>query len=175
MPRRESETGTRRLRGSERRKKACELRLAHWNYEQIGEELGITKQAAHYHVKKALAELRAKTEESAEDIRSLELTRLDAIAAKLIMRSLKDDDAATDRLLRVMQRRADLTGIDAPQKIGGPSGGAIPFVGVTVTADKLKELSGQELDALAAVVTKLEDTPSADAGPDPGGESTPRR
>lgn len=176
MPRRESPTGRRRLKAAERRQKACRLRTEGWDYEYIGRQLGVTKQDAHYLVKTALADLRAKTEEAAADIRSIELKRLDLLTTKLFARALKkNDDAATDRLLRVMQRRADLTGIDAPQKIGGPSGGAIPVVGVTISADKLKDLSRQELDALEAIATKLGGTGSANAGADPSGESTPGR
>ena len=178
MPRRESPTGRRRLKAAERRQKACRLRTEGWDYEYIGRQLGITKQAAHYLVKTALADLRAKTEEAAADIRSIELKRLDLLTTKLFARALKkNDDAAIDRLLRVMQRRADLTGIDAPkrQENSGPGGGPIPVAGMLVSADNLKNLTEEELDGFEKIVAKLGTRRSADSAADTGGESSTGR
>lgn len=68
-------------------------------------------------VKRELKKVQAVNEKLATDIRALELERLDAMLLALWPKARKGNESSIDRVLRIMKRRADLTGIDAPQVI----------------------------------------------------------
>ena len=54
--------------------------------------------------------------EPAQELRALELERLDRLHEALWPRAIGGDDAALDRLLRVIDRRVRLLGLDAPAR-----------------------------------------------------------
>ena len=108
--------GATQAKAAERRRLAFELRKAGASYEEIGRSLGCTKQSAHAMVHKVLAELRARTEETAEDVRSLELHRLDSLLKGLWPKASQGDPLRVEKALKVMERRAKMTGIDMPDK-----------------------------------------------------------
>jgi hypothetical protein len=81
---------------------------------------------AYKDVKRELDKLRDEIKESAEDIRSMQDARLDAMLRAIWPRIVRDnpDLKAMDRGLRIMDRRAKLWGLDAPSKFAptDPSG-----------------------------------------------------
>ena len=96
------------------------LRIQGETFPEIGRKLGITKQAAHHHVSKALGELAKANKDRTAELRMLEGERLDAMACVLWPRATdpqNPDLVAVDRMLRIMDRRAKLFGLDAPTKI----------------------------------------------------------
>ena len=111
-----SPTAPRRTETAERKRQAVALRIAGATFEQIGERLGISKQAAHGLVVKALEATNKQTAETAEQLRAIELQRLDALQAALWADAMRGDEQKVDRVLRVMQRRAALLGLDAPAR-----------------------------------------------------------
>ena len=119
----------------ERRAQALELRKRGMSYRQIGQELGVSRNTAHRYVTEELDELRAETRASAEQLRDLELERLDQYLARLQPKIEDGDEKAIATALRVQERRAKLTGLDAPQRsevtIGGES-----------VIDRLREVVG---------------------------------
>lgn len=96
---------------------ALEMRKAGATYAHIAQVLNITETAARKAVLRALARLNEKVSESAEEVRRLELERLDALLAALWGKAQAGDGAAIDRVLRIMERRARLLGLDAPERI----------------------------------------------------------
>ena len=115
-----------------RRAKALLLRKAGMTYEQIGEMMGCTRQNAHQLVTKALQEIRIKGEQDAEEIKLLELERLDTFFMGLWQNAKKGNVQALDRALKIMERRAKLLGLDAPSKIAPTSpDGEAPYKGMT--------------------------------------------
>ncbi len=120
---------------AERDAHAAELRRRGYSYRAIAADMGVTPGAAHVAVQRAL---RAIVEEPAQDVRAMELERLDAMERKvqeILARKhitvnngrviyLDDqpvpDDTVTlqaiDRLLKIQERRARLLGLDAPAK-----------------------------------------------------------
>lgn len=96
-------------------RQAVELRTRGFTFAQIGEACGVTTQAAHWAVCKYLEETRAISREGAEEIRRLELDRLDRILATIGPQAEGGDLAAVDRVLRLQERRAHLLGLDAPK------------------------------------------------------------
>jgi len=112
----ESATSKRKMKGLERERAALELRKAGATYRAIGEALGITPVGAYRAVMRAIAKLNARVLEEAEAVRRLELERLDDLLLAMWPQAKKGNQGAVDRVLRIMERRARLLGIDAPVK-----------------------------------------------------------
>ena len=73
---------------------------------------------AYMDVKRELEKLRNIIGEEAEDIRQIELERLNDMLRAVWNQATgqEPDYGAVDRVLRIMKRRAELLGLDAPQK-----------------------------------------------------------
>lgn len=111
---------------AERRVRAIELRKAGLGYRQISEQLGVSVQQAWRDVQKALADLAEMEQDHAREYRQLELERLDALLSPLWLRArgrrIQHDDgtvedvppdyAAVDRVMRLMEARRRLLGLD---------------------------------------------------------------
>jgi hypothetical protein len=103
-----------RDRQSARRAEAVALRVAGMTFAQIGEKLGISKQAATDLVRVALSRAEALT---VDELRSQENLRLDRAQASIWAAVLSGDLAAVNTFLNISARRARLNGLDAPTKI----------------------------------------------------------
>ncbi len=98
----------------ERQRQALELRKAGVPYAKIAEALGYAHASGAH---KAVASALKKTlQEPADDLRKLELERLDAMLFAIWPSVTKGIQPAIDRALRIMERRAKLLGLDAPVK-----------------------------------------------------------
>ena len=88
----------------------------------------------------------AECAELAEHLRELENQRLDELQASLWDKALAGVLPAADRILRIMERRAKLNGLDAPQKIAptDPSG-ENPYI--KMSDNELRALAAQILEA----------------------------
>lgn len=102
----------RRVKAHTRQLQALELRKAGLTYARIAEICGYaSKIGAH---KAVQAAIRSTLREVAEDVRSLEIDRLDALLTGVYPQAIKGNQGAIDRVLRIMERRAKLLGLDAP-------------------------------------------------------------
>lgn len=110
-------TSAARIEAAETRKKALEMRLLGMPYRRISENLGISVSTAHKAVTKGLVELEKSQEDAAKGVLQMELDRLDQLQFAHFRQAVKGDGAATDRVLKIMDRRAKLLGLDAPSKI----------------------------------------------------------
>jgi hypothetical protein len=102
---------------AERRVQALQLRMAGASYRAIGSRLGVSEAQAHRDVHAELTRLAEKAADAAEQVRTLELERLDAMLLALWPQAKQANQGAIDRVLRLMERRAKLLGIDAPTRI----------------------------------------------------------
>jgi DNA-binding CsgD family transcriptional regulator len=144
-------TGRRKVTAAERRGKAFELRKAGLSYQKIGDQLGITRQAAHSLVTNALRQLNEKTAEDAAELTRLELERLDDCQA-VVVHEMRTGNrlAAVDRLLRIQERRSKLLGLDAPERL------AVREQGVYQHEHKLAKWYGRPIEELTdAEITAL--------------------
>ena len=98
----------------ERAVKALELRKAGISYEIIAQRLGYSNRTAAYRAVSRLIESTEK--EAVTDLREMELRRLDDLFRALYMKAIGGDLGAVDRCLKIMERRAKIAGIDAPEK-----------------------------------------------------------
>lgn len=103
----------------ERTKQALEYRKAGLAYAAIAERLGYRDrrtawQAVHNALMKTLRE-------PADEVRALEVERLDALYLQMFSRAMKGDYGAVDRCIKISERRAKLLGLDAPVKVAPTS------------------------------------------------------
>lgn len=98
------------------RERALELRLAGATYRQIGKAIGVGPSRAFRYVQHVLAEVAARSEEKADELKRLEDQRLDALLLSWWGRATAGDKDAAAIALRVLERRAKLHGLDAPAK-----------------------------------------------------------
>jgi len=110
----ESKTSKRRLKARERWLSALELRKQGLTFEAIAKELGY-KGGAPAAYKAVMTALKETLREPAKELRDLEAARLDTIQQKLSdnVGPDKEELPVIDRLLRIMERRAKLLGLDA--------------------------------------------------------------
>jgi hypothetical protein len=76
--------------------------------------LGYSNRTAAY---RAVSTILDKSEkEAASDLREMELRRLDDLFLSIYKKARDGDYAAIDRCLKIMERRAKIAGLDAPEK-----------------------------------------------------------
>ena len=96
--------------------------------------------AAYKHVVKALENLSKDNEEKAEFLISMECARLDRLYRANWEAAISGGDLpAVDRILKIMERRSKLLGLDAPNKIAQTN--------IDGTADRFDQMSQEELEA----------------------------
>lgn len=94
--------------------KALELRMEGKTFEVIAEELGYAgRQGAYDAVRRSLD---AITREPAEELIKLDLERLDALWGIQFLNAQAGDVQAMAACMKIMERRAKLLGLDAPEK-----------------------------------------------------------
>ena len=96
----------RRVTAIQRQKRAVELRRAGYSYREIGKAIGIGTTSAHRLVSKAVVETRTAIAEDTHEMRTLELSRLDALLGSLWADARRGNLGAIDRVLKIMERRA---------------------------------------------------------------------
>lgn len=109
----ESPASPRRIQAAEKRRRALQMRKGGATYEQIAAQVGYASKATAY--KAVRDELRALPADDAGELRTLERSRLDALLTAAWSKAMRGDLWAVDRCLRIMERRAALEGLDAPQ------------------------------------------------------------
>ena len=103
------------VKANDRHIQALELRKAGVSYQRIAEALGFNSPQAAW--KAVNSALKKTVQEPADEVRKLEVERLDA-AAQAIYPSVKQGQyGAIDRWLKIMERRAKLLGLDMPTKL----------------------------------------------------------
>lgn len=114
MARGHTKTGHNALAAAERQRQALELRKAGVGFQAIADRLGYKDHSGAYRAVKTA--LKKTLQEPADEVRRVEVERLDAMLLGLWSSAKAGNLLAVDRVLRIMQRRADLLGLDAPQK-----------------------------------------------------------
>ena len=112
-----SKTSKSKMTAAQRKEKAVIRRIGGWTFQAIGDELGITKQAAHKLVMSALKELNEKTMESTAEMKRLQREQLNTMTNALWGAVLQGDIGAITAMDRVQKRLAALEGLDQPQKM----------------------------------------------------------
>lgn len=117
-------------RGNEinhRQLRALELRLTGMPYEDIADTLGYAGRAAAYSAVRAV--IARREHEAVEEMRQIEGDRLDTMAATLWPLVKTGDLQAVDRMLKIMQRRAALFGLDLAGRVDVMAAGEVDLDG----------------------------------------------
>lgn len=111
----------RQVQALDRTSRALELRKSGATFAHIANELGYANESGAY--KAVMRALKKTLQEPADEVRMLEVERLDALLSGLWAR--KNTPEVTDRILRIMERRAKLLGLDSPVRSDVTSGGEV--------------------------------------------------
>lgn len=112
---RESKTSQNRLAAAEKHRQALELRRGGATFAEIAAMLGYEGPSGAYRA--VMGALRRTLQEPADELRSLELSRLDALLMAVWPQATRGNLGAIDRALRIGERRAALAGLDGPQRV----------------------------------------------------------
>lgn len=108
----ESKSSPRRILAKERQRQALELRKAGVTLERIAETVGFkSKQAVHDSIRRALADIPRLP---AQELRELDLQRLDQLGFAVWQRAIGGDTDAIHAALRILAQRAKLLGLEIP-------------------------------------------------------------
>jgi hypothetical protein len=110
-------TAPKNIKQQERATQALNLRREGASYNEIGKAMGVSRERAFAIVKGELEKLAATVNEASEDVRRIELERLDAMQRKAFAKAVEGDTGAVDAVLRIMDRRAKLLGLNTPSEI----------------------------------------------------------
>ncbi|WP_149264284.1 hypothetical protein [Actinomadura sp. K4S16] len=133
-----------------RRNKAIQLRLAGVDWDTIAEQLGYRggRGAACKDVARALQERRADLDKTAEELRAVEVARLDRLQAAAWGLAVQGEPASLNAVLRIIDRRIRLLGLDAPRRT---------------------EVTVQQIDSRDAELIEMINEARAGGEPGPGG------
>ena len=127
---RNSRSPKQQLTLAERTKQELQLLLAGASYREIAEAVGVAPSTVHDDVQRALRDIPRR---EADELRQVEVERLDRLQRAVWADAVKGDLPSVDRAVRIIDRRAKMLGLDAPQQV---------------------EVSGQDVD-LDATVAKI--------------------
>lgn len=109
---RQHKTGQRAISAQAKQLQALELRRQGQSFEEIAKAVGYAERGAAHRA--VMAALKATLREPADAVRELELQRLDAVVASMWAGMLQGDAKAASIVLRALERRATMLGLDAP-------------------------------------------------------------
>lgn len=118
---RRDRSGGGRAIAAERRIQALELRKRGLGFREIARQLGVSLGQAHGDVQKAMSALADMELKCAEDAHRLDLERIDGLIEGHYQQAVSGDHRSAAIILRVLERRAKLLGLDAPDRDGGRS------------------------------------------------------
>ena len=106
---------TKRALRATNRDEALRLRAQGLSFDQIGLRLKVSPRTAAEWVRRAIA---SAPEEAVEDVRSVELQRLDMLVVGHLARAVKGDTKSAEIVLKTMERRAKFLNLDQQAQAG---------------------------------------------------------
>lgn len=122
---------------TERAARAFALRKAGLSYRDIGAELGVSHVIVYRDVQASIKQFLDEAREHHTQIMAIEAARLDDLQRVMWEQAAMGDRRAIETVLKIMERRAKLLGLDTPV--------ATKQVSVTLTPDELATMSDDEL------------------------------
>jgi hypothetical protein len=139
------------------------MRKAGVPFEVIADRVGYKDKSGAYRAWERA--MKGLVTEPAEELRKLELARLDDLLFAIWKKGTEGDLGAIDKLLKISERRAKLAGLDMPtmlkNELTGPGGGPIQ---VSEEEYDLDLLTVEEVVQLQALLTKARKRKADDGG-----------
>lgn len=103
------------VRAHDNQLKALELRKAGIPYQRIAESLGYKDASGAWRAVKAA--LKKTLQEPADELRQIEIIRLDAMLSSIWASVKQGQYGAIDRAIKILERKSKLLGLDAPAEM----------------------------------------------------------
>ena len=136
------------------------MRKAGVTYAEIAKIVGFaTEGGARKTVRIALENIAQKSSEEAAEVRVLELQRLDGVLRIAWSRAVADKSMeAIDRVLKIIERRSKLLGLDAPKRteLTGLDGGPLQTQAAPPGPD-LSKLTDEQLERFERITREYDD------------------
>ena len=127
-----SKTSVQTVEGASTRREAVRLRKRGLTFAEIGDRLGVSRQAAHAHVTKELRELNEECREETEEMRRLMSEQIDAMLVGLQPGLDTGDEKAVSAASRLLDRKAKLWALDMRSQDADALGEAMKQAGEIV-------------------------------------------
>jgi hypothetical protein len=136
---------------AERRMRAFELRKAGASYREIAKQLDVDVHTIHGDLQAEMVAIHQQTAEQADELRALELARLDGMTSGLWPQVREGIAPAVSAAVRVSERRAKLLGLDAPTTSKTEVTGSLGVYAERLAAERelFAMLSVEQLEELA--------------------------
>lgn len=141
---------------AQRAAKAMQLRILGFTFDTIAKQCGFTNRGSAYNAVKR--ELQRTVRQPADELRTLEVERLDALLTAFMPKALKGDSWSCRRVLDIMERRSLLLGLDAPKDVrlaGQVDVSIVPQGQVRKIAVEMLDAVREMPDARAALSRRL--------------------
>jgi uncharacterized protein YicC (UPF0701 family) len=99
----------------DKERRVLELRRSGITFDVIAEEVGYASASGAYNA--FVRSLKRTLQVPADEVRQIEIDRLDKLQQAMWPQAMEGHPAAIDRIIRIMERRAKLLGLDAPTKL----------------------------------------------------------
>lgn len=109
-------TQSKRDQMAERRQHVANLRLAHYTQQEIANELGLSVTTVCRDLQALRAEWQERRSMAFDGWVAEELAKLDALERAILPQALQGKPGAAERVLKIMDRRARMLGLDKPQQ-----------------------------------------------------------
>jgi hypothetical protein len=112
------------------------------SHAAIAEELGVGLATAYRDVKAVIDRTKAEANETADEIRAIELERIDAAIVGIMPKVEVGNSRACEVMVKLQERRSRYLGLDVPSKHEhtGPEGAPIPIDARATLIDRLAGL-----------------------------------
>ena len=150
-PRSGTKASEKALTAIERQIHAVELRKQGCGFQEIADRLGYAGPSGAH--KAVMSALKRMVQEPTDELRKLELERLDAMLNSLwpsIIGDVKYRPRAVEVALKIMDRRASLMGLDAPRQVEDHR-----TVTLTILADQLAQETGLDKNEILAEAQRI--------------------
>lgn len=131
--------------------RALTLRSRGLDYEEIAEQMRISRPMAAKAVRRGFARYRQECKEAVDQILHLEMHRLDMLFVSAFQLAAAGNMEATQTCLKIMERRAKFLGLDAAQKQQVQ----------TIPHDSVSHLSMEKLEEIEKLLEANENPDSA--------------
>jgi len=115
MARGGTKTSVNEIDAAQKQRDALIMRIAGHSYQDIADALGYAHPSGSH--KAVTSALRKTVKEPADELRDLEVSRMDHMYFCLEPKIAKGDARAIEVAIKILERRAKLLGLDAPIKI----------------------------------------------------------
>ena len=132
-------SSARAIQKLERQKKVIELRRARLTYREIGAALGVSAMTARNDIADWTENYISLTEEEADRLRAEELDTLDKLQRAIYKEAIGGNLAAVDKVIKLVEARSKLLGLNAPTKTTIASEDNGEGVGLAVLLNRIEE------------------------------------